>query len=182
MSEKIDILTPKYTDCSFFTVNNAVNSVDLNLVDPGPLPLYAGNNKSKFQRGDCFVVISAGYFIPEGFRIYGYESAGADLWSVPMIQLTALKSTGGPQIAIMNFGNLGLMRLPFPNYEFSIGTFTDTEEQNINSPTFELTTIFPYWIAPDQPQISMINVPVALNGIVFRIVPFFKVLHNFDLT
>jgi len=182
MSEKIDILTPKLNECAYFTVNNAVNSVDLNWPINGPVILYAGENKSVFLRGDCFVVISAGYFVPEGFRIFGYEAVGADLYPVPLIQLTALRSTGGAQIAIQNFGNDGRMRLPFPNYEFSIGTFTDTEEQGITSPTFQLTETFPYWVAPDQPQVSMINVPAALNGVVFKVVPFFKILHNFTLT
>lgn len=181
MAEHIDIMTPNVDECPYFTVNIAVNSVDL-LWAFGARILYAAQGDSKFQRGDSFIVLSCGYFIPEGFRFYGYEDAGAAHIPVPVLELTALLSSGPPFIIIQNFGNQGKMRIPFPNYEFSIGTFCDTEQQGINTATWQLAGDFPLILAPDNPQISMVGVPAALDGLTFKVVPFFKVLHNFALT
>lgn len=182
MAERIDILMPNVDAAPTFTVNNAVNSVDLVPNPAGTQTMYAGANVSKFQRGDSFIVLSCGYFMPEGFRIYGYEEAGMLKWPVPLLLLSARPAGGGIDIAINSFGNNGQIRIPFPNYEVSIGTFCDPEENSLTGATFELKEAFPVVSGIDSVQVSMINVPAALNGIVFKVIPWFKILHNFPMT
>ena len=182
MAEIIDILMPNIDAAPTFTVNNAVNSVDLVPNPAGAQVMYAGGNVSKFLRGDSFIVLSCGYFVPEGFRIYGYEEAGLLKWPVPIFVLAARPAGGGIDVPILSFGNNGLLRIPFPNYEISIGTFCDPEANNLTGATFELKEAFPYVSGIDSVQISMVNVPAALNGIVFKVIPWVKVLHNFALT
>jgi hypothetical protein len=183
MAERIDILMPQVDAAPTFTVNNAVNSVDLVPNPAGTQVMYAGANVSKFQRGDSFIILSCGYFIPEGFRIYGYEEAGLLKWPVPILLLTGRPAGGGIDITINSFGNNGQLRVPFPNYEFSIGTFCDPEADGFSpGATFELKEAFPYVSGIDSVQVSMINVPAALNGVIFKVIPWVKVLHNFPLT
>lgn len=183
MPEIIDILMPNVDAAPTFTVNIAVNSVDLVPNPAGTQVMYAGANVSKFVRGDSFIVLSAGYFVPEGFRIYGYEEAGLLKWPVPILLLSGRPAGGGIDITINSFGNNGQLRMPFPNYEISIGTFCDPEQNNLSpGATFELKEAFPVVSGIDSVQVSMINVPAALNGIVFKVIPWIKVLHNFPLT
>lgn len=183
MSEVIDILTPATDQLPTFTVDTTGPlSVDLIPNPAGTQVLYSGNGLSKFVRGDSFIVLSCGYLIPEGFRFYGYEEVGIIKTPVPMLLLTARPQGGGIDIPITSFGNLGIMRIPFPNYELSIGTFTDPEANNLTGATFELKEAFPYPTGIDYMQVSMINAPAVLNGEVFKVVPWFKILHNFPLT
>jgi hypothetical protein len=182
MSERIDILMPNVDAAPTFTVDNAVVSVDLVPNPAGSQVMYAGGNVSKFVRGDSFVVLSCGYFLPEGFRIYGYEEAGLLKYPVPILYLGGRPAGGGADISIDSFGNGGQLRLPFPNYEFSIGTFCDPEANNLTAATFELKEAFPIVSGVDSVQISMVNVPASLNTIVFKVIPWIKVLHNFPMT
>lgn len=181
MGENIDILAPNIDVCPTFTVNVAVNSVDL-VPNPATQVMYAGGGSSNFVKGDSFVILSCGYFIPEGFRIYGYEEAGILKWPCPVLYLGARDFGGGVDISLFNFGNNGKMRLPFPNYEFSIGTFTDPVANNLTAATFQLKEGFPDASGVDSVQISMVNVPAALDTLVFKVIPWVKVLHNFPLT
>lgn len=184
MAELIDMLTPKIDRCPYFQVNNAVLSVDLNEASVGDVEIYyASENTSKFQRGDSFIVLSVGYFVPAGFLLFEYESAGAIKIPCPIMWMTGLNVGLIGHHSILNFGNDGKFKLPFPNYEFSCGIFVNPEENSLNLSThFQLECEFPLWYNPDKPQVSMINVPAALNGHVFHIIPFIKVLHNFPLT
>ena len=182
MPEIIDILSCQVNAAPTFTVNNAVNSVDLTPNPAGAQKMYVGGNLSKFARGDNFIIHSFGYFIPEGFRFYSYEDGGVTHYPFPLLVIAALKSGGGPSIPVSSFGNLGAMRVPFPNYEFACGTFTDAERLGLTDATFELQESFPYPTGSDTVQISMINVPAALNGIIFPVIPWIKVLHNVALS
>lgn len=183
MAEIIDVLTPEVDQCPTFTVDTTGPlSVDVIPNPAGTQVMYAGTGQSKFVRGDSFIVLSCGYFVPEGFRIYGYEAAGTMKLPFPLLLLSARTAGAGIDNPILSFGNLGLLRMPFPNYELSIGTFCDPEANNLTGATFQLKEAFPYPSGIDSLQVSMVNVPAALNGIVFRLVPWFKVLHNFALT
>ena len=183
MGEIIDLLTPKVDEGASFTVDTTVPAVDLDVTSPGLQVLYAGSgNSHRFARGDCFIVLSCGYFIPNGFAFHSYEEAGSQKLAFPAMLLQGLRSiTGPPGISIFSFGNLGTMKIPFPNYEIAAGTFTDTEDNNLDE-DFDLTIIFPYTVGVDKPQISMTNVPATLHGTTFRVIPFVKVLHNIALS
>lgn len=179
--ERIDILTPELNDCPSFVVNNAVNSV---VVTPPLLAdkiMYSGNDGYKFALGDNLIILSAGYFIPERFTVYGYQNAGAAKNCTPQL-LLSIKESGGGTTIIWQFGSDGRMNLPFPNYEFAVGTFVDTTELGITDPTFSIINSFPFPSDVDRLLISMVDVPAALNGITFQIVPFVKVLHTLALT
>lgn len=174
--EIIDILTPQISDCPSFVVNNAVDNVSVS-IGAGYKTMFACDNLQYFVRGDNFTILSIGYFIPERFMVYGYENADPAM----------VNST--PQIALLSIGNLGLgvplrigqngkVNLPFPNYEFSIGQFIDTEIMGATDPLFKITCKFPYDGDTDKLLISMVDVPASLNGKTFNIVPFIKVMHN----
>ena len=77
-----------------------------------------------------------------------------------------------------------LPAFPFENYEMSVGTFADVTSLGLigGSSKYVLQTLFPYTIGVDFPQISMINVPAALDGLDIHVTPFIKIRHNFTLT
>ncbi len=181
MAEIIDLLATAHDGGAEFTVDTTGPlSVDLVPVNPAIHKLYAGGGTSQFKRGDSFTILSVGFFIPENFVMYNYENVFAETISVPVILLQGVKLLGGA-ISIFNFGSNGLFRMPFHNYEYSVGTFTDPEENNLIE-EFSLQTLFPFTSGLDRPQISMVNVPAVLNGVTIKVTPFIKVLHNFVLT
>lgn len=177
--ELIDILTPQISDCASFVVNNAVDSVVVN-IPVGHKVMYACNDVSNFVRGDNFTILSAGYFVPERFVVYGYQNADpAFINSVPQLGLLSIGSLG--HAVPLWIGQVGKINLPFPNYEMSLGQFIDTEENGITDPLFQITCKFPYDDDTDKLLISMVDVPAVLNGKTFTIVPFIKVMHNLGL-
>ena len=179
MAEIIDLLTPDNDVLPNFTVNTGVNSVMVTGIGGTGAKLKACNGAfSKFQRGDCFTILSVGIFIPERFVIWDYPDAAATKYSSPIFALWG--TVGAGSTPIMSFGNNGEFKIPFPNYEFSIGVFNDPEAAGLTDPTFELVAWFPTNV--NTMEISMIDVPAALHGLTFNIVPFVKVLHNFALT
>lgn len=174
--EIIDILTPQVSDCGSFVVDNAVDSVIVN-IPAGHKVMYACDDLSSFVRGDNFTILSIGYFIPERFMVYGYQNADpAFVNSVPQISLLSIGSLG---LGVpLHIGQNGKILIPFPNYEFSIGQFIDTESSGMTDPLFQITCKFPYDNDTDKLLISMVDVPAVLNGKTFNIVPFIKVMHN----
>ena len=182
MAEIIDIMTPKFSECPTFTVNVAVNNVPIVKTIPNTMTHYAGGGTSKFVRGDNFTILSVGIYIPDYFVTCDYESAGAGDFSSPVIFLCGLPQGAGVPIALFNVGANGLIRLPFSNYEMSLGVFTDVEANNFNQPTFELQSQYPFTSGLDDPTIAMNGIPPSLNGITYTVVPFIKVLHNTHLT
>lgn len=183
MPEIIDILTPNEPDCPEFTVNTAVAAVPIAQPVPGSfVVMYAGAGVSRFVRGDNFTLLSCGYFIPERFVLHNYMTSGTSSDSTPIIQLWGLPLGAGIPIALFNVGTSGSIRLPMPNYEFAMGVYTDVEANNFTAATFQLQCTFPLVSGLDNPQISMIDAPAALNGVTFKIIPFIKVLHNTTLT
>lgn len=185
MPEIIDILTPQEPDCPGFVVNTAAPTGAVPIIQPIPgasVVYYAGAGASRFARGDNFTLLSAGYFIPERFVLHNYDTAGTSSDSTPIWQLQGLPLGAGVPISLFNVGVNGAIRVPMPNYEFSFGVFVDVEANNFVQPTFQLVAVFPLVSGLDNPQISMVDVPAALNGVIFRIIPFLKVLHNTTLT
>jgi len=180
--EIIDILTPDNDLLPSFTVNIAANFVNVTgIVAPGAKLRSANGIFSRFQRGDNFTILSVGIFIPERFTIWDYPDASGIKRSAPLLQLNG--TLGGGLTPIFTFGNIGDMKIPFQNYEFSIGAFVDVEDLAVQSVTYQLECTFPFANGePDNLKISMIDVPAALNTKVFRIVPFVKVLHTEYLT
>lgn len=189
MAEIIDLLTCPVDNGAMFTVNIAVDSVDLVPVTGVPEIMYAGLGTSKFTAGDSFIVLSTGYFLPESFVMAVHEHAapGTEFMSVPALQLYALDFHDGLHKALGEFGNNGILRLPFSNYELSIGVFVNPiyNRDFTGAPMpitgmFQLSTIFPFLnpLGVDFPQVSMQGVPVGMDGKTYYVTPFVKVLHN----
>lgn len=190
MPEQIDVLSAPYQYGAMFTVNTAVNSVNLVPVVPGtPMTLTAGGGTIggggfEFQVGDNIEILSVGFHIPENFTLAQYSVAGGGEFMLPIMYLRGQVLGGGPWAAITQFGNNGTLRIPFSDYEMSVGSFVDVVDTGLigGSGVFSLQTIFPYTLGLDYPQISMINAPAALNGVDLYVTPFIKVRHNFTLT
>lgn len=177
--EHIEILTPDIADCPAFVANNAVNAVQI------PTTLVPVNMRSgisaqmTFAQGDNFNLLSAGYFIPERFCLYEATAGGGAESPVPLMRIMAYQTVTAASVPLVQFGNNGVVRVPFPNYEHSMGVFVDAYQTILEA--FVLQVVFPLTSGADAWWVSMVNVPVALNGVTFHIVPFVKVLHNYDL-
>jgi|WetSurMetagenome_2_1015567.scaffolds.fasta_scaffold20458_7 hypothetical protein len=179
MSERISILTPVLTDCPAVVVNTAVNSVDIPDA-AAPKTLRGGiQTMFEFTNGDNIMLLSAGYFIPERFAIYEHGGAGLMVNPVMAVKFGAYRIVAGTRVTLNQFGNNGVLKLPFPNYEMSLGAAIDTA--SLIGENFSLEVDFPFGSGVDQVRLSMVGVPAAMNGITVHIVPFVKVLHNFEL-
>jgi hypothetical protein len=187
MAEIIDIMTPAIDRGAQFTVNVAALYVPIVQVPAATPILYTGSGASKFVHGDNFLILSAGYFIPECFSLANFDSPSDPSYNmaVPQFMLTAYGLVTAINYAIGAFGNGGLLRIPFPNYEMSIGTFVDVIHNALPiNEGFQLQLDFPIYpgAMPIQANVSMVNVPAALDTKVIYITPFLKVLHNLPLT
>lgn len=183
--EVIDVLTPGVTTGAHFTVNLAVDSVNLASFSGVPEFLYAGNGGTLFALGDNFVVLSIGYFVPERFVLA--EFGGTGNMPVATAQLFFYDNVTTVETEVGGLGDDGMIRVPFANYEMSVGTFVRPAQnrvEDIPSPVtnpFRLKMKFPITSMGLTPQVSMINVPAALDGKDINVTPFVKILHNTKL-
>lgn len=172
MAERIEVLMPILGTCPAFVVDTTGPLFVDVAPTVGPISFMAADNMtSVFRRGDNFTVLSLGYFIPDNFITY--ELAAFD--AVPNMRLYAHRQTTLDDVALFQFGMMGLIRSPFPNYEMAMGVSIDVED--FLGESFNLSVFF-----SNPGRISMVNVPAVLNGLTFHVVPFLKVLHNFPLT
>lgn len=187
MAYQIDVLSTPHNMGAKFTANAAVNSVSLVPCVPGnPQIMTAGSGTIggggySFADGDCMTILSAGFMMPENFVMAQYSVAGGGEYTMPVMYLRG-QVPAGPILSIDQFGNNGNLRFPFSDYELSLGTFFDPVKRGITGGAFQLETLFPLTAGLDYPQVSMINLPAALDGTTFYVTPFIKVLHNFPLT
>ena len=182
MAEKIDVFSTPYGKGARFTVNTAVNSVDLDSVTGNPEKMLAGAGVGLLADGDCFEILSCGFIMPENFVLSQYSTAAGGTLLQPVMFLN-MEVPAGPVSPIEPFGNNGQQRIPFENYEMSIGSFVDPVKLGVTGGAFQINCRFPLEVnIGDLPQVSMINVPAALNGEIFDVTPFIKIRHNFNLT
>lgn len=178
MPERIDVLTTKVGGGGKFTVNIGVAAVDLiPLVPLAPTTMYTADGFSRFERGDNFIILSAGFYLPHGFTMAGH--AVDPIHAVTY--LTAREAVSGTVHGLTQVGNNARITNLFENYEMSLGVFVDTEETLIDE-DFIIQCNFPQGtnVGP-YPQVSMLNAPVLVNGDTLEATPFIKVLHNFEL-
>lgn len=172
MSERIDVLTPWLAQCPQFTVDTTGPLFVAVAPTVGIVTMYSDDAiLNVFRRGDNLTVLSMGYFVPDNFLTYEYVG----LATMPAMRLYAHRITHADDIPLTQFGADGVIRAPFPNYEMAMGVSIEAED--FLGDSFRLAVDF------NLPgRISMVNVPAALNGEVYHVVPFLKVLHNFPLT
>lgn len=184
MPELIDILTPDTTDCPAVVINTAVNAVAIPNMAAAVVMRSSDEFFYCFRQGDNIELLSYGYFIPERFIMYESVSGNPGVESpCPSIALYAFTDPPPPgvgvQIPFNQFGYLGTMKCIFPNYEMAMGIFVDT--MTAIGEKFWIETCFPWNNGLNLPQLSMVGVPAALNGVTIHLVPFIKVMHNFPL-
>lgn len=174
MAEIIDVLMPKVSLCPYFVVDTSgPKYVDITIPVAPIMDLFSADiTKYRFDRGDNIQLLSLGYFVPENFATY--EMAGPN-YSVPSWRIYGYRITAGASVPLVQFGAFGMIQSPFANYEMSLGVFLDTE--SVLGEPFNLQ------IEVNEPgRISMIGVPAVLHGDTFHVVPFVKILHNFNLS
>lgn len=186
MTARIDVFTPKITDCPSFTVNVAVTSV--NLTNPVAGSYYdllcsvdsTINEYKYFEHGECFNILSAGLIMPDSFVLTNYSHAVGTI-PVPLMGLRGTTRSGGFDTDITPFGNSGHIRVPFENYEISLGVFVDSAKLLLDE-DFKLSVRVPFTSGiADYPQVSMLNVPAAVDGEIYYVIPFVKIEHNNEI-
>ena len=198
MSEIIDVLTLQPNYAPFFTVpsdgsatSKSVPMQNPNYVSLGNYPLMkAAGGLGRFNPGDNFTVLTAGFCLPESFVL---ASSPADCFqnNVSINLGTTKQQTGlGSVFYLPNFGADGI-QLPLENYEMPLGIFVDVTKLDPSGGHPFMTN--PFWIfgifeplqdtpALVRPQVSMIGVPSQLYGTTHHVTVFIKVLHNLALS
>lgn len=195
MAEIIDILSPNMDQCPYFTCNKAITFVDIvNPAVPPPeeggkqLPiLYNSGNFAKFTKGDSFSILTAGFVIPEAFTLFRDEN---DTTHPNPILPLLIESAVGTNLYVMDTlprfigtESQSVLMLPMENYEHAIDVFVDVPNQLLfNGGGAKLNEDFV--LCGGQivfGRISMAGIPDNFDGRKFIIVPFIKILHNFEL-
>ena len=165
--EIVEYLTMIDLSCPFFTVNTSVDYVTCSLLSsPGKSFQFKDRQGSgKFVKGDNIVIESYGIKMPEQFAFYlGTSTAPQLIPPLPTFDIS-LSETVDPDFRQHLCGYV----------------INESAEHFINAllvaPTsayFELflDSYVPYF------NISMINVPGALNGKKINVLPFLKIRHN----
>jgi len=179
MSEIIDIIAPLQAGCMKYTVNIANDSADsAAAADPTKLQFRNASGQYTFLKGDNLRLLSFGIILPESFTFW--KSSGNQLSPIFLVMhgLTSLNT-----YKIDALGSENVIFCPMENYETAIDIFLDCSKQfqfgvipkTYLNENFSLNT--------DQTliKISMKNVPTTLNTMVFPIIPFLKVAHNFPM-
>lgn len=135
MSEKIDIFTLLPLDSPYFDVDTTKLSVPIQRPSIVAVKMYRSGGLSKFQPGDNFTILSAGYTLPESFVMASPPSN--------MEQTTPAINLGASSIihpGIKYFDNLGLsgIQLPLENYETPLGVYVDI--MNTGGPDYYFRT------------------------------------------
>lgn len=184
MSEIIEVLAPALADCPTFTVNTAAKYVS---VAAGALAFYTTGDSTaevKFNSSDSFSILSIGLALPESF-ILAEKAGGTGVRPLVQIFLELLGESTRYYAMSTGSGN-SYITLPFENFENVLSRFYDTNNifSVTGSPKKKLSSELWFKIRGfvDNFRVSMLNVPAALNGDTFHVVPWIKVQHNFPLT
>jgi hypothetical protein len=174
--EIIDTLVPIASKNAYFTVDlSAVNKRVSVISSPANGFLMNSSRRTKFVKNDNLVLLSGGYYIPEGFTTT-VKAVTSDTYPLfPEFQLIVRGETSGGG-ALPGLGELGSFIVPFENYEVSLNIFSD-----INGMALGQNYKLEAYLTFNDIQISMVNVPTFLDGYTFHVYPFLKVLHNFAM-
>jgi len=191
MAEIIDILMPLETGCSRFTVNHAAAGGVVPITNPPAMSfLYNASIGSFFSKGDSFIILTFGVILPLSFQfdrqvnvgnipprvtlqISGYgETTNLDYNFQELAVVSAGGSSGSYFYMIMeNFDTPLDVFVDIPNEPPITGHSLISERFRLKLSLFNLLGY----------NISMVNVPAALDGTVQYIVPYVKILHNTPL-
>ena len=184
MSEIIDILTISPAWLPRFTVDKAEAAVTTFYPTPGEgekadnsLKNAIGN--SIFQNGDSFSLLTAGLVLPESFTQY----KDVDALTQSCIKLIFfLTGASGENYTLDTLGQQAQIPLPHESYETAFDIFINAKKQTqLLHPEIVLNEEFFLQLIIDDIMISMAGIPAALDGKTLAIVPYIKILHNFQL-
>jgi len=180
MMERTDVLTPSIGGCPSFVVDTAVNYIEVAPAADSVNMVSSVSDTPFFVAGDKFTILSIGYFMPERFSAYGTSVAVGEMSPVPQIRLRCRTFPSGVDYDLSELGQTASIKLPFPNYELSVGVFAG--DSTPLTEKFSIRSVFPYDNTGfDRLRVSMVDVAAALNGVTFYLVPFVKVQHNFQM-
>ena len=179
MSEIIDILTLENADVGRFTVDTALDHVPV-IIPATPWKATNRRGKNVFASGDSFRLLSCGIVLPESFTFW------KDLTNSPFpsISIIPIGNVSGDTYYNPNFPSAS-QYIPLENYEMVFDTFFDCSKAiNVVDPSKSLLSEDFYLSiqASSVYDISMLNVPDDLNGMVFEVRIFTKILHNLILS
>ena len=173
MSEVIDILTLAPLDSPSFTVDTTKDYIHLDAVNKR---LRNSNGSDTLKSYDPFSILSAGFILPEMFT--PWKNAAANLFPLPIVGINIIDDNGALYL-IDVIGNNGdpsngtRIFIPLENYEIALDVFVDVKR-------LKVTADYGIYSFLDL-DISMKNIPAALNGKVLYASPFIKILHNFQM-
>ncbi len=168
---KLDVLQHNNDlNTAWFTVNTAVNFVPLTIQPNGYLE--RADLKDTLQFKDPFIMLSVGAILPLGFEFYENDVVG-DFRGV-RIALGAEDIGGGGGVAL----DPSVIYLPFGNYELSMGNYVQVPAGITDVNGYRISMVFDGGVGQN---ISMVNVPAALNGAIFHVPLFMKILHTLDM-
>ena len=174
MSVYIDVLQPTLADCPTFTVNTAVDSVNLSagLNDYKILKIYtiALQDVGVFQAGDNFNILSCGIIVQGDFQLTYLSGVNA---YTPVMSIISSNAGAGGGTSIIGFGTNGVLKIPNLNYEVATGNYINIVSQR--------TGKFNLKVSMEYVSINMIGLPAAFNGKIFKVIPFIKIQHNLAL-
>jgi len=126
MAEIIDILIPKFSECSYFTVDTNVSNVPVTSVG-GKLGVYGlGEHQTVFHSKDNIRLLSAGFFIPENFSLADWGTRADNVPMSNTLKLDVIVSNAAIG-SLPGYGcsTNGHFVLPFANYEHVLDSYSD---------------------------------------------------------
>jgi hypothetical protein len=178
MSEIIDVMTLPLAQTPRVTIDTTGPDFVAATFPGGNGRLINFPGKQKFQAGDSFKLLSLGLVMPESTTL----SKGILWLPLPYMSLQAEGAVSTEIYSSPNFSG-GQLFIPSENMELVLNTFYDCKDSfQVAHPTIYLTSEQFYLIGSiGNINVSMLGIPVSMNGKVLTIGMFYKILHTLPL-
>jgi hypothetical protein len=176
---RVDILMQSRACRAYFDVDTGVPSVPLTYdIDPFMKhldlaePILDQSGFWCFQPGDNLEILSLGVSLPLSFELINETNGKSNSLGLGYILPVSMNHDQTKQYN---------MFLPFANYEIALGSFLSMVYPNeLFALSLDLAGMYDIMPA-NRPQISMLNIPSALNENRYYVSTFIKVRHTLDL-
>ncbi|HSW65505.1 MAG TPA: hypothetical protein VLH56_19670 [Dissulfurispiraceae bacterium] len=181
----IDVLTTREAESQTFTVNTALQDVDVNHIAGANVLRNAkilGSGLSYFSPNDSINILSVGISLPHMFTQGQKQNSLFFYWR---------EETTNNNTSPVELGTDGQVCIPFSDAEFSLGIFLRWPDSSVpqysaagfsDSLKKELLATINVIDFASGGSVSMIGVPPTLNGQSFPIRPFVKIEHTIPLS
>lgn len=181
MAEIIEILGLPTAKSQYFTVNKAVDFVDLLIPAAPSFKLQNNTGATNFRKGDSFILLTAGIVLPESFTAHK-QPATMDASAFPAVRLQIQGITSGQTYYCDTFGFANEIYCPLENHEIALDVFNDTQKQVQHAfPLVKLEEPFYLTGQISSLKISMAGCPASLDTKSIIVTPFYKILHNIPM-